>query len=213
MLIVALVSQKGGAGKTTLATNLAVAAELAGQSTLLADLDPQASATSWADSREAETPVAVSAQASRLNEVLATAREHDADLCLIDTAPHAESPALAAARAADLVLIPCRPSAFDIRAVAASRDIAQLAKTPTAAVVCATPPRGQLAADTHEVLKGQGFAVAPIRIGHRVAFVHAATAGLGVQEYQPKSTAAREIARLYEWTIHRAHQHDLLDGA
>ena len=67
MLIVAVISQKGDSGKTTLATNLT------GQATLIVDLDPQASATSWADSREADTPVVVSAQAARLEEVLATA--------------------------------------------------------------------------------------------------------------------------------------------
>ena len=211
MLVIALISQKGGAGKTTLATNLAVAAELAGQSTLLVDLDPQASATGWAHSREADTPVAVAAQAADLEDVLATAREHNAALCVIDTAPHAESPALAAARAADLVLVPCRPSAFDIRAVTASLRIAQLAQTPTAAVLCGVPPRGSLTTDTHEILERQGFTIAPTRIGQRIAYVHAATAGLGVQEYGPSSTATREIARLYDWTIERTRQLDLLE--
>lgn len=212
MIVIALISQKGGAGKTTLATNLAVAAELAGQNTLLVDLDPQASATGWAHSRETDTPVAVAAQAEDLEQVLATAREHGGALCIVDTAPHAEAPALAAARAADLVLVPCRPSAFDIRAVAASLRIAQLAKTPTAAVLCGVPPRGTLATDAHEILERQGFTVAPTRIGHRIAYVHAATAGLGVQEYRPTSTATREIAQLYDWTIQRTRQPDLLNG-
>ena len=213
MLIVAVISQKGGAGKTTLATNLAVAAELAGQSTLVVDLDSQASATSWADSREADTPVVVSAQGARLEEVLATARDHGAALCLIDTAPHAESPALAAARAADIVLIPCRASAYDIRAVAASKDIAELARTPAAAVLSGIPPLGALADDAHDVLTSHGLTPAPVRIGQRTAFVHSATAGLGVQEYEPRGKAAREITRLYEWTLAKAQQPDLLEGA
>ena len=85
MLTIALVSQKGGAGKTTLALNLAVASELAGQPAVIVDIDPQASAAAWADSREGETPVVVSAQAARLAEVLDTAREHAAALTLIDT--------------------------------------------------------------------------------------------------------------------------------
>ena len=113
MLTIAIVSQKGGVGKTSLALNLAVAAELAGHAALIVDLDPQASAAAWSDSREARAPVVVSAQAARLAEVLTTAREHGAVLCLIDTAPHAEAPALAAARAADLVLVPCRASILD----------------------------------------------------------------------------------------------------
>ena len=119
-------------------SNLAVAAKLAGYATLIVDLDPQIPLALLApplgsDSREAKAPVVVSAQAARLAEVLATGREHGAALCFIDTAPHAESPALAAARAADLVLIPCRASILDLRAVTASYTIAQLAGTPASA--------------------------------------------------------------------------------
>ena len=136
MLTVALVSQKGGAGKTTIAINLAVASELAGRPAVVVDLDPQASAATWGDSREAEAPVVVSAQAARLAEVLATAREHGAALTLIDTAPHAE----AAARTADLVLVPCRPSVLDLRAVTASQDIAR-SPAPRPPRCCAQSPR------------------------------------------------------------------------
>ena len=142
MLTVGIVSQKGGVGKTTLAFNLAVAAELAGNAALIVDLDPQASAVAWGDSREAETPVVVSAEAARLVEVLTTASKHSAALCFIDTAPHGESPALAAARAADLVLIPCRPSILDLRAITASQTIAQLADTPAAVVLYGVPASG-----------------------------------------------------------------------
>ena len=212
MLTIAAVSQKGGAGKTTLALNLAVASELAGYPALVVDLDPQASAAAWSDSREAGTPVVVSAQATRLTEVLATAREHGAQLCLVDTAPHAESSALAAARAADLVLVPCRPSILDLRAVTASRDIAALAVTAAVAVLSGVPPRGSLAGEAEQALRAHGFTVAPVRIGHRAAFVHAATAGQGVQEYEPRGKAAREIARLYEWTYRQASQPELLAG-
>ena len=213
MLSVAIVSQKGGVGKTTLALNLAVAAELAGHAALIVDLDPQASAAAWGDPREAEAPVVVSAQTARLAEVLTTAREHGAALCLIDTAPHVESPALAAARAADLVLVPCRPSILDLRAVTASQTIAQLAGTPAAAVLCGVPARGSLASEARTALQTHGLPVAPVRIGHRAAFVHAATAGQGVQEHEPRGKAAHEIAHLYEWTYSQASQPDLLTGA
>ncbi len=199
MHTVALISQKGGAGKTTLAINLAVAAERTGIEAFVVDLDPQASAAAWADSRSAETPPILSAQATRLPQILATARQHGAGLCLIDTAPHAESPALAAARAADLTLIPCRPSVLDLRAVSASRDIARLANTPAAAVLCAVPARGSLANDAQTALEAHGFDIAPTHIGHRAAFVHAATTSLGVQELEPYGKAAQEIAALYTW--------------
>ena len=212
MLTIAVVSQKGGVGKTTLAINLAVTAELTGAPALIVDLDPQASATAWADSREAETPVVVSAQVAQLAEALTTAREHAAALCLIDTSPHAESPALAAARAADMVLVPCRASILDLRAVTGSHTIALLAGTPAAAVLCGVPARGTLAGEAQAALEAHGLPVAPVRIGHRAAFVHAATAGQGVHEYEPRGKAMREIARLYDWAYSQASQPDLLTG-
>lgn len=213
MLIVAIISQKGGVGKTSLALNLGVAAELAGRPTLIVDLDPQASAAAWADSRETKTPLVISAQAARLAEVLTIARDHGATLCLIDTAPHAESPALAAARAAHLVLVPCRASILDLRAVTASQTIAQLAGTPASAVLCGVPTRGTLADEAQATLEAHGLPVAPVRIGQRVAFVHAATAGQGVQEYEPRGKAMSEIARLYEWTYSYVSQTAMLNGA
>ena len=102
MKTVAILSQKGGAGKTALAIHLAVAADAAKRPAAIIDLDPQASATSWKDLRQSETPPVVSAQVARLPQVLKTAQEHGAALAIIDTAPHSEATALAAARAADL---------------------------------------------------------------------------------------------------------------
>ena len=142
MQTLSVISQKGGAGKTTLALNLAVASELAGSPAVLVDVDPQSSAAAWGDSRESEAPVVVSAQAARLGEVLETAREHGAELAIIDTAPHAQTDALNAARAADLVLVPCRPSVLDLRAIGASADVAALARTHAVAVLCAVPSPG-----------------------------------------------------------------------
>ena len=124
MKIIAILSQKGGAGKTTLAIHLAVAAGLMRHEAVIIDLDPQSSATSWKDSREGDTPVVVSAQFSRLATVLEAAKKGGADLAIIDTAPHSESASLAAARAANLILIPCRPAILDLRAISNTIDIA-----------------------------------------------------------------------------------------
>src|SRR5689334_18614553 len=135
MKVIAIISQKGGAGKTTLALHLGVAAEHDGKSAAIIDLDPQASATGWGDSREAETPAVVSAQASRLQKVLDAARTSGAAFVIIDTAPHSESAALAAARAADFILIPCRPAILDLRAISDSIDLAKIAEKPSAVVL------------------------------------------------------------------------------
>jgi CobQ/CobB/MinD/ParA nucleotide binding domain len=109
MKTIAIISQKGGAGKTTVAIHLAVAAEQRGMKTALFDLDPQASASSWSDKRNQPSPVVVSAKAARLPSLLEQAMAQFADLVIIDSAPNADSASLAAARAADLILIPCRP--------------------------------------------------------------------------------------------------------
>lgn len=199
MRTIAIISQKGGAGKTTTAINLAVAAEQAKRATVIIDLDPQASASAWGDSRAQSTPIIASIQPARLTATLETARTHRAKFAVIDTAPHAESPALAAARAADLVLIPCRPSVLDLRAISASADLAQLAGTRAIAVLCAVPARGPLAVEAKVAIEAHGLTVAPMQVGHRAAYVHAMTAGEGVLEHAPKSKASTEIQKLFRW--------------
>lgn len=199
MHTIAILSQKGGTGKTTLALNLAIAAEIAGHAAIVVDLDPQASAKGWHDHREAESPVVVSVQAARLSEALQTAKAHGAGIAVLDTAPHSESTALAAARAADLVLIPCRPGILDLRAIMTSADICQLAKARATAVLNGVPPRGSIGEEASEAIAGYGLGVAPIRLGQRMAFVHSLTAGQGVLEYEPSGKAAQEVEALYSW--------------
>lgn len=199
MKTVAIVSRKGGAGKTTLAVHLAVAASIKGKEVAIIDLDPQASAAGWGDSRTAETPAVVSAQAARLPKVLETAANAGADLAIIDTAPHSETAALAAIRAADLILIPCRPAILDLRAISDTIDLVNLAKKTATVVLNAVPPRGSLADEAVEAIASYGMTVAPVKVGQRAAFVHSLTTGLTAQEYEPEGKAAEEIQQLYKW--------------
>ena len=199
MLKVAIVSQKGGSGKTTLALNLAIAAEQAGRAALVLDLDPQGSASAWGKGRTAIAPVVTAAQAHDLETTLEKADAHAAALVLMDTAPHAEQTALSAARHADLVLIPCRPSLLDLRAIAASRDIAALAKTPAVAVLNGCQAATRLPDQAAEALDAQELELAPVRLGQRIDFVHAVTAGVGVLELRPSGAAAQEIRALHDW--------------
>jgi chromosome partitioning protein len=197
----AIISQKGGTGKTTLAINLAVASERAGKPAVIIDLDPQASAKAWHDNRQEKTPTVISAQAARLPDLLATAKTHGAALVIIDTAPHSETASLAAARAADLILIPCRPGILDIRAIATSADLAALSKTPALAVLTACPYRGTLPDEAKAAIKTYGLAVAPVQMTHRSAFVHSLTASQAVMEYAPEGSAAAEVRQLYRFTV------------
>ena len=199
MKTVAIISQKGGAGKTTLALHLAVAAEQSGQPAAVIDLDPQASATGWGDHRAQDKPAVASSQAARLDQVLGAARKAGAALALIDTAPHSENTALAAARAADLILIPCRPAILDLRAIHSTIDLAKLAGRPAVVVLNSVPPRGSLGEDADSAIGVYGIDVCPVRVGQRAVFIHALTEGLTALEYEPAGKGAREIRQLYKW--------------
>ena len=170
MKVLALINQKGGSGKTTIALHMATAAWRAGLNTLLIDLDPQTSAAEWHDSRTEEYPAVLSIQPTRLQKALQTAAESATHFVVIDTAPHAESTALDAARAAQLVLIPCRPAIMDLRAVGKTIDILKLARTKAYAVLNAVPPKGSVVVEAAEAIENLGLPVCPVRVGQRGAY-------------------------------------------
>lgn len=205
MKVLALINQKGGAGKTTLALHLATAAWQAGQNTLVIDLDPQTSAAEWHDSRTDELPAVLSIQPSRLQKALQTAAENDAHLVILDTAPHAESTALDAARAASLVLIPCRPAIMDLRAVGKTIDLLKLTSANAYAVLNAVPPKGSIVNEAAEAIQRLGLPVCPVRIGQRVAYSHSLIDGRTAQELEPDGKAAEEVQQLYAWTCAQLH--------
>ena len=163
------------------------------------DLDPQASASKWSDLREADTPVVTSAQAARLGPILEAARRTGAQLAVMDTAPHAADAALEAARAAQLVLIPCRASAADLTAISATIDVARLAERPAIAVLNAAPIRNPLADQARAAIAEYGIETAPVVMHQRIDHVHAWTNGLTAEEYAPTSKAAAETGALYQW--------------
>jgi chromosome partitioning protein len=200
MLTIALISQKGGVGKTTLAIHLATAFEKHGRQTLLVDLDPQASAAEWKDARAAERPYVMAVPPSRLVKTLETARANNAQVVILDTAPHSEGTALDAARASDLILVPCQPSIMDLRAMRKTADILNYLKKPTFAVLNEVSSVGTVADEAAKAITAQfGIPVAPARLGQRVAFSRCLLTGQTAQEYEPSGKAAQEIAALLYW--------------
>src|SRR3954453_20154917 len=199
MLTIALISQKGGVGKTTLAIHLATAFEAEGRQTLLVDLDPQTSAAEWKDARQAERPYVMAVPPSRLTKTLEAARENGAEMVVVDTAPHSEGTALDAARAADLILVPCQPSIMDLRAMRKTADILNYLKKPTYAVLNEVSAHGTVADEAARAITAQfGMPVAPVRMGQRVAFNRCLLTGQTAQEYEPGGKAAQEVAALVE---------------
>ena len=199
MKTIAIISQKGGVGKTTLALHLAVAAERDGKTTVIIDLDPQASASTWRDLREEETPVVQPAQANRLGVILEEAKKQGAAFVVIDTSPNSESSSLAAARAADLVLIPCRPHLLDLKAIGSSIELGRLAKKPFAVVVNAVPPRGALGTEADVAIGTYDAPIAPVHLSMRAAYYHCLVNGQVAQEYEPIGKASEEVFELYKW--------------
>lgn len=200
MITVCFISQKGGVGKTTLAIHLATAMQAAGQQTIVIDLDPQASAAEWKDSRADDRPYVIAVPPSRLAKTLETARTNGAEVAILDTAPHSEGTALEAARASNLILVPCQPSIMDLRAMRKTADILNYLKKPTYAVLNEVSAQGTVAEEAAKAITAQfGIPVAPVRMGQRVAFNRCLLMGQTAQEYEPGGKAAQEVAALLEW--------------
>jgi chromosome partitioning protein len=198
MIKIAIISQKGGAGKTTLSINLAVEADRNNLSSLIIDLDPQASATEWSDGREKKSPVVVSSHAARIKQLILKAEENNAEFVFIDTAPHSENTALEVAKLADLVLIPCRAGILDIRAIQSSLSICALAQVEALVVLNAIPSQANIAKDARQAIEAIGGNVCHFLIGQRIVFSHAMTAGLGVVEFDLKSKGSQEIRNIFQ---------------
>ena len=195
MQVIALLSTKGGAGKTSLATALAVE-----MSAVVLDLDPQASACRWRDRREAAFPVVTDVAPARLRPTLDAARARRVATVVLDTPPRSETAALEAARAADLVVVPCRPQIVDLETVPTTIQLLALARDPLAvAVLVEVPPRGQRADQARRAIQGLGLRVCPHTLGCRAAWGDASALGLTVGEYQPGGRAAAELRRVVEW--------------
>ena len=199
MKTLVFLSQKGGSGKTTLAVHAAVAAQESGERVVIVDTDPQRSASAWSESREGDTPAVAPVAAAALDGVMAAARHDAMTLCIIDTAPHAAPDAARVARLADLVVIPCRPTAFDLAAAGSAVDIVRAAGVPAAFVLSACPFRAPEIAETRRVLEEFGLPVCAVEITDRRAFARAVATGRAVTEFDSQGKAAEEIRALWHW--------------
>jgi chromosome partitioning protein len=197
--VLAILSEKGGAGKTTVAVHLAVAAQLAGAEVAIIDLDPQASAADWSD-RRASQPEAVAIPPARLGKLLTDLRGNGAELVIIDTGRDSNNAGYTAAQAADLVLIPCRGGGFDFRALTRTLDLCRLAqKRPWLLLNGMRPGANRAAADARDALSAHECDLAPVVIHDRAAYRAASITAKTAQETEPKSAAALEISQLYLW--------------
>lgn len=207
MRTISLVSAKGGPGKSTLAASIAIAAFEQGRRVFLLELDRQGTLSDWMENRKAETgPDFERIDASALDKALSTLKEAAYNLCIIDTAGFDSPAANAAMRVADLALVPCRPTAPDLRGSRPTVQALMRLDKPFAFILNQCPPRSPRVDETRAGLAALGLIAEP-PIVSRADHQDAMAGGLGVTEYNPSGAAANEIRSLWAWIESRGSRH------
>jgi chromosome partitioning protein len=197
--VIAVAQQKGGAGKTMLAAQLAVALAEDAKVALL-DIDPQASLTVWGKLRAAAPKAGNAIHVATVSgwrlgaelEKLKAAHEY----VLIDTPPVIDSDARRAIRGADLVLIPLNPSPPDLWAAEGTLKLAAEEKRKAALVFNRAPASSKLRKRLEAEIAARGLRLLPVALANRAGYANAFADGLGVTEAGPGTQAADEIRAL-----------------
>ena len=197
MLVIALASQKGGSGKTTLSGHLAVEAEKAGAGPVaLIDTDPQGSLAAWWNVRAEKTPAFAKVGVFDLQSAIERLEQTGIKLVVIDTPPAITDAISHVISLSDLIVVPCRPSPHDLRSVGATADLADRHRKALIFVVNAATPRARITGEAAVALSQHGT-VAPITIHHRVDFAASMVDGRTVGEVIPDSPSSKEVTELW----------------
>lgn len=198
-----LASRKGGGGKTTLASHLSVEAERSGYGPVaVIDLDPMGGLSGWWDARKAGTPALVHVHGS-LTQTLDVLRANGVQTVFIDTPPSVGAVVAEAIAVADMVIVPCKPSPDDLRAVVRTLDAVTRAGKPMIFVINMTKPRTRLTAEAAVALSQHGT-VAGTFVADRTDYAAAKSDGLTAQELEPGGKAAQEMRDLWQYVVSRA---------
>ena len=202
MQTLAVISRKGGVGKTTLSVNLAAAAHHAGLKTVLADLDGQRSAMAWAKVRAASGPAVLETTAGKLFPLWSAAANAGCELMILDTPASGEAETLQALRLADLCLLVSRPNYFDVAALGRSVELLRQFDRPGLIVLNQAPARrlgreSEVVQTAVRALDRTGLPLARMGLRHRAIFPASSARGLSVQELDPESLAAQEVAGVW----------------
>jgi chromosome partitioning protein len=203
MRVLAMASQKGGSGKTTLSGHLAVQAQRAGAGpVVLIDIDPQGSLADWWNERADEYPAFAQTTVARLAGDLEMLRQQGFKLAVIDTPPAITMAIQSVIQVAEMVIIPTRPSPHDLRAVGATVDLCDRAGKPLLFVVNAATPKAKITSEAAIALSQHGT-VAPVTIHQRTDFAASMIDGRTVMEVDAKSKSAAEVTALWDYVADR----------
>jgi len=207
-VIIGVLNQKGGCGKTTIAVNLAAVFARAGNRVLLVDADPQGSALAWSAARERDPifPVVGMAKPTLHRDLPDIAANYD--VVIIDGAPRMDGLARAAILASDLIVIPVQPSPYDVWAAA---DVVRLIdearqfkeNLKAVFVINRKIVNTAIGRDVAGALAEFGLPVSEFALCQRVVYAESAGSGLSVIESEPNSEASRELARFAETILTR----------
>lgn len=213
MRVLALASQKGGSGKSTLSGHLAVEAQRTGAGpVVLIDVDPQGSLADWWNSRAEELPAFAQTTISRLPTDLDQLRQQGFGLAVIDTPPAITGAIRVVISTADLVVVPARPSPHDLRAVGRTADLCESARKPLVFVVNGAIQRARITDEARIALSQHG-PVAPVTLHQRTDFAASMIDGRTVMEANPGGRSAGEIQQLWAYIADRMSRNALLENA
>lgn len=201
MKVIVLMSQKGGAGKTTVTLHLAAEAQARGHRVVVLDADPQGSALAWAEARGAGKTPAVFDVHGRAVEGIQAARQEGYDLVLVDTEPRSSARVLQIAKEADLQVVVSRPTALDAHAARETIDALQGARLSARVVLNSALPRVAETDEARQFFTAAGAVVWPGALNSRVSYQRALASGMTVSELEPRGEAAREIHELANWLL------------
>lgn len=204
MKIIAIVSSKGGVGKTTVAQCLAVEALRQGVAAAIIDSDPQKSAADWGEQRETadlDAPAVIALGSQRLLAVVEELRRRGAGMIFIDTPPHSAPAINAALDVSSASIMVTRPNPMDLRALEATWAIVSRMEKPSAAVFTQAPPgsRARALGLAQGRLKELEMPYCPTPITYTLSFPYAQAEALAVQEREPTGKARAEIAEVWGW--------------
>lgn len=203
MIVIGIIGQKGGGGKTTTTLGLAVAAAEDGKAVAVIDIDQQANSAKWRDRRQPDNVAVIGTLQSRIRQTLEKARELGAEYVVIDSPGHNDTAAMETVRASDIVILPIEAQMFHLETLPAMRDLIRVAgDKPTWVFINKLHPAASVQAEKLKMILSEtyGMSVCPVHWSRLDVYGTSADIGLTPLEQAPDGKAAEEIRSLYRFT-------------